>query len=93
MMAKADTTSLELTREERAAAVDSIQRYFEAELEQKIGNLQAGALLGFFLQEIAPSVYNRAVADVQENLQTRIAEIDLEVHADEFQYWRKTLRR
>jgi len=29
------------------------------------------------------------VADVQERLQSRISEVDLEVHEDEFQYWRK----
>ena len=85
--------SIELSREERAAAVESIQRYFETELEQHIGNLQAGALLGYFLQEIAPSVYNRAVVDVQERLQVRVMEVDLEVHEDEFQYWRKISRR
>jgi len=46
-------------------------------------------LLGFFLEEIGPLVYNQAVADVQERLQARIMELDIEVHEDEFQYWRK----
>ena len=47
----------------------------------------AGALLGFFLQEIAPSIYNQAVAEVQERLQLRVSELDIEVHEDEFGYW------
>ena len=34
-------------------------------------------------------IYNRAVADVQERPQTRILELDIEVHEDEFRYWRK----
>jgi hypothetical protein len=29
------------------------------------------------------------VAEVQERLQTRVMEIDLEVNEDAFQYWRK----
>jgi len=29
------------------------------------------------------------VRDVQERLQLRVSELDLEVHEDEFQYWRK----
>jgi hypothetical protein len=29
------------------------------------------------------------VADVQERLQARVAELDIEVHEDEFGYWRK----
>jgi uncharacterized protein (DUF2164 family) len=79
---------IELPKEARERAILSIQRYAEENLEEKMGNIAAGALLGFFLQEIAPSVYNQAVADVQEKLQARVAELDLEVHEDEFGYWR-----
>lgn len=79
---------IELPKEARERAILSIQRYAEENLDEKMGNIAAGALLGFFLQEIAPSVYNQAVADVQEKLQARVAELDLEVHEDEFGYWR-----
>jgi uncharacterized protein (DUF2164 family) len=81
--------TIELSREARAEAIASIERYFETNLDERIGNIAAGALLGFFLEEIGPSVYNKAVADVQERLQARVSELDLEVHEDEFQYWRK----
>ena len=33
--------------------------------------------------------YNKAVADVQDRLQARVLEVDMEVHEDEFAYWRK----
>ncbi len=79
---------IELPKETRERAITSIQRYAEEHLDEKMGNIAAGALLGFFLQEIAPSIYNQAVADVQEKLQTRVTELDLEVHEDEFGYWR-----
>ena len=78
---------IELPRQARTDAVASIERYFEERLEQKIGNIAAGALLGFFLQEIAPLVYNQAVADVQERLLHRVEELDIELHEDAFQYW------
>lgn len=81
--------AIELDRALRQQAVSSIERYFEQELDQRIGNIAAGALLGFFLEEIAPLVYNQAVAHVQERLAQRVAELDLEVHEDEFQYWRR----
>ena len=54
---------IELERELRDTAVASIQRYFDQNMEEPIGNIAAGALLGFFLEEIAPVIYNRAVAD------------------------------
>jgi hypothetical protein len=38
-------------------------------------------------------VYNKAVADVQERLQARVMEVDIEVHEEAFQYWPKQGRR
>ncbi len=62
-------------------------------MEEPIGNIAAGALLGFFLEEVGPVIYNRAVAEVQERLQARVSELDIEVHEEEFQYWRKYERK
>ena len=81
--------TIELNKDARAEAIASIQRYFEENMEERIGNIAAGGLLGYFLEEIAPLVYNKAVADVQERLQMRVAELDIDIHEDEFQYWRK----
>jgi uncharacterized protein (DUF2164 family) len=85
--------TIELDKEARKEAIVSIERYFRENMEEPIGNIAAGALLGFFLEEVGPIVYNRAVADVQERLQARISELDIEVHEDEFQYWRKYERK
>jgi uncharacterized protein (DUF2164 family) len=81
--------TIEITKESRQAVIASMQRYFEENMSERIGNLVADELLRFFLAEIGPLVYNKAVADVQERLQARVAEIDIDVHEDEFQYWRK----
>ena len=81
--------TIEISREARKEAIASIERYFRENMEEPIGNIGAGALPGYFLEELGPLVYNKAVADVQERLQTRIMELDIEVHEDEFQYWRK----
>ena len=81
--------TLEISKEARKEAIASIERYFQENMEEQIGNIAAGALLGFILEEIGPLVYNQAVAEVQERLQSRISEIDIEIHEDEFQYWRK----
>jgi len=81
--------SIELSREARQEAVASIERWFLENRDEKVGNITAGALLGFILEEIGPAVYNKAVTDVQERLLERVQELDIEVHEDEFQYWRK----
>jgi uncharacterized protein (DUF2164 family) len=81
--------TIELPNASRQAVIASIQRYFQENMDEPIGNLTAGALLGFFLEELGPLVYNKAVTDVQQRLQARIMEVDLEVYEDEFQYWGK----
>jgi uncharacterized protein (DUF2164 family) len=85
--------AIELTKEARAEAVASIQKYFQVNLEEPIGNIAAEGLLGFILEEIGPTIYNKAVTDAQERLQARVSELDIEVHEEEFQYWRKHERK
>lgn len=81
--------AIELSREARQQAIVSIERYFEQELDQRIGNIAAGALLGFMVEEIGPLIYNQAVREVQERLLERVQELDIEFHEDELQYWRR----
>lgn len=81
--------AIELPDQARKEAIASIERYFRENMEEKIGNIAAGGLLGFFLEEIGPVVYNQAVADVQERLQMRVSDLDIEIHEEAFQYWRK----
>jgi uncharacterized protein (DUF2164 family) len=81
--------TIDISREARKEAIASIERYFKENMDEPIGNIAAGGLLSFFLEEIGPLVYNQAVADAQERLQARVMELDIEVHEEEFQYWRK----
>jgi len=84
--------TIEITSEVRKQAIASLQRYFTANMDEEIGDLSANALLGFFLEEVGPLIYNKAVADVQGHLQARVMEVDAEVYEEEFQYWIKADR-
>jgi uncharacterized protein (DUF2164 family) len=64
---------IELTKEDRVQAVASIERYFQQNMDEKIGNIAASGLLGSFLEEIGPSIYNKGVADAQERIQARVS--------------------
>jgi len=81
--------TIELAKDVHREAVSSLERYFRDNMEERIGNIAAAALLNFFIEEVGPSIYNQAVSDVQERLQLRISELDVEVHEDEFSYWRR----
>jgi uncharacterized protein (DUF2164 family) len=85
--------AITLDKHDRDEAIHSLQRYLRTELDQEIGNLQAGALLQYFLEDIAPLVYNIAVRQAQENMQSRVAELDIECHEAPFGYWSKQNKR
>ena len=80
------------SKEDTQQAVDSIQRYFNENMDEPIGHLPAELLLNFVANEIGPLIYNKAVRDVQERMQSRVAELDIDVHEDEFHYWRASKR-
>lgn len=79
--------AIELPKDVHQQAVASIERWFREERDERIGNIAASGLLGYFLEEIAPLVYNQAVADVQERLQARVLELDIECHEEPLRYW------
>ena len=79
---------IELSKQTRAEAIASLQRYFEENIEP-IGDLPAGLLLNVILEEIGPAIYNHAIVDAQARMQERVADLNAELYADEFQYWPK----
>ena len=81
--------TLELSKEARADAIASIQRYFQENMPEPIGELAAGLLLNFFIEDIGPAIYNRAIADAQKRMELHVSDLSGELYADEFQYWRK----
>lgn len=80
---------IELPKPSRADAIASIKRYFEENLPEPLGDLSAGQLLDYFLEEFGPLIYNRAIADAQTRMQLRVADLTGELYVDELQYWPK----
>ena len=80
-------TTIELPKQMRTDAIASLRRYFEEEMAAPIGELAAGLLLNYFLEEIGPAIYNRAIADAQGRMQQRVSDLNGELFADEMQYW------
>src|SRR5579875_2962015 len=84
---KDDVMVIELDKATRGEAVASIRRYFEASFSEPLGELKAGLLLNFFLEEIGPAIHNLAVADAQAKMQQRVADLSGELYAEPFPYW------
>jgi uncharacterized protein (DUF2164 family) len=81
--------AVELADETRKHALASLKRYCNDDLDVEVTDLQAIALLDFMLKEIAPSVYNAAVADAQTFLRDRLSDLEATCAEPEFAYWPK----
>ncbi len=62
----------DFSKAEKEAIVQKIQKYFSEEMDQEIGQFDAGFLLNFFSEEIGPFFYNKGIQDSQAILQKRI---------------------
>ena len=80
---------VDISKQSRADAIASIQRYFEENCPEPIGDLPAGLLLQFFVEEVGPVIYNQAIADAQTRMQQRVVDLNGELYEDPFQYWPK----
>lgn len=81
--------SLTLSDETRATAIESIRQYFLENMDREIGDLKAMLLLDFFLEEIAPSVYNHAIADAQRFMNEKVDDMGATCYMGEFAYWKR----
>ena len=78
---------IELSAQAQKDAVASIQKYFEVNMPEMLGELPAGLLLNFFVEEIGPAIYNKTIADAQAQMMRRVDDLSGELYVDEFQYW------
>ncbi len=74
-------------------SIASIKRYLSEQLDQDVGDLQAGLLLEFVLKEIGPSIYNAALSDAQSWIRDHVADLDGACSVPEFAYWPDSVRR
>jgi uncharacterized protein (DUF2164 family) len=67
-----------VSKDARQAGRRSIERYFRENMDEPMGKVAAAGLFGFLLEEIGPSIYNKAVADLQERMQMHLSQPGLE---------------
>ena len=79
--------AITLAADTKKQAIASIKRYFVESWDQDVGDLKADLLLDYFLKEIGPAVYNRAIADAQVYFRDRVADLEGACYEKEFAYW------
>lgn len=71
----------------------SIKRYAAENLDQEMGDLQAGLFLDYALKEIGPSVYNQAIADARDFFLARVGDLEGACFERELTYWQPPPRK
>jgi uncharacterized protein (DUF2164 family) len=84
---------IELSTQMQKDAVASIQRYFEENMPESIGDMPAGLLLKFFVDEIGPVIYNKAISDAQTRMAQRVDDLTGELFEDALQYWPRVMAK
>ena len=71
------------SQEERDVICGKIQRYLQEEMDQEVGQFEAGFLLDFFAKEIGPYFYNRGLYDARAILEGHLENIDEAIYGIE----------
>lgn len=66
---------INFSKEEKTILIQKIQRYFDNELEQEIGQFDAEFLLDFFSEKIGVYFYNQGLREAQAVLKSRLDSI------------------
>lgn len=85
-MAKMD---IEFNKNDKEAILASIQKYFREEFETEIGEMKAGFVLKYFLKEIGPFVYNKAIRDAEDFMNDKILDLPAVCYEEGLSYWKK----
>lgn len=80
---------LKLNDDEKQAVIHSIRDYMSEEFELEVGEMQAGFLLKYFLKEIGPFVYNKAISDAESFFTEKASELSISLFEEELTYWKK----
>ncbi|MDQ7002356.1 MAG: DUF2164 domain-containing protein [Ghiorsea sp.] len=63
---------IEFSEAEKEVLVHKIQRYFDKELNQELGQFDAEFVLQFFSEEVGVYFYNRGLLDAQAMVASRV---------------------
>lgn len=64
-----------MTKEVKKEMIEAIKTYFLNERDEDLGDLAAGFILDFFLEEMAPHIYNQGVYDSYKYMGERIEDL------------------
>lgn len=81
--------AIELSKQDTAEIIPSLQKFFREELDQEISEMRAAFLLSYIMKEIAPFAYNRGVSDAESYFRAKVEDLPGVCFEDGLTYWVK----
>ncbi|MTI82033.1 MAG: DUF2164 domain-containing protein [Firmicutes bacterium] len=66
---------IKISNERKQDMILAIKNYFQKERDEELGDLAATLILDFFLEKLAPEIYNQGVYDSYKYLNERIEDL------------------
>jgi len=79
---------IRLTDDRRDRVKDSVRQYFAEEFDEELSEFRLEALIDFFVQELGPPVYNQAIRDAHDFLETKLEDLSGEFYEPDEPYAR-----
>ena len=70
-----------LKEEQRRLLIERIQAFFDEERGESLGIIAAEGMLDFFMESLAPAVYNRALEQAREWYEQRMESLGNDFYA------------
>lgn len=67
---------IKIDKNQKQEMISKLQRYFDDELKQELGQFDADFLLDFFGRELGKFYYNQGLNDARTVLQAKLEDID-----------------
>lgn len=76
-----DPTRPLMTREAREALNQSVQRWFDTELNIELGQFEADSVVDFFVEQLTPAIHNQAIQSALALLREHHARTEDDLYA------------
>lgn len=67
--------NITISKEKKKEMVSAIKNYFLKERDEEIGDLAAGLILDFVIEELAPEFYNQGIDDSYKFLENSLEDL------------------
>lgn len=66
---------IELSKDKQALLISEIKTFFLKERDEELGDLASGLILEFFMEKLAPEIYNQGVYDAYQYMKNKLEDV------------------